>query len=43
MQKLVLWQISEFNPLMRATCEAREQGRRPPAGIGGQALQEERD
>jgi AcrR family transcriptional regulator len=24
MQKLVLWQISEFNPLMRATCEARE-------------------
>jgi AcrR family transcriptional regulator len=25
MQKLVLWQISEFNPLMRATCEGREQ------------------
>jgi len=24
MQKLVLWQISEYNPLMRATCEARE-------------------
>jgi AcrR family transcriptional regulator len=24
MQKLVLWQISEFNPLMRAACEARE-------------------
>jgi len=25
MQKLVLWQVSEFNPLMRATCEGREQ------------------
>ena len=24
MQKLVLWQVSEYNPLMRATCEARE-------------------
>lgn len=24
MQKLVLWQISEYNPVMRATCEARE-------------------
>ena len=24
MQKLVLWQISEYNPLMRAVCEARE-------------------
>ncbi|TSJ38910.1 TetR/AcrR family transcriptional regulator [Mucilaginibacter corticis] len=24
MQKLVLWQISEYNPLMRATCENRE-------------------
>jgi AcrR family transcriptional regulator len=24
MQKLVHWQVSEFNPLMRATCENRE-------------------